>query len=259
MNKDKNANGRVKFYIDRKSFWTQAAMILMVLSAIFRLVGCWGLWDDRYYAMTQIYLPIACNLLFVLCVFLFGRKGFWISTIPVLLGVVFFTIKSLSFDSWVHTILCILLYLLVAVLYTGTVFGAIRTKWLLPPLFGLPLLYHVLVEDLAAMRNTADPVTLSDGMLEISVLCIMAALLCVGIGLKKRVPMEEAELPKIKPPVVVPPAAKPEAAAGAEPAAETPEKEPAVTPESAEPTAETPAAAEPAAEDTTPEPPADNK
>ena len=36
-------------------------------------------------------------------------------------------------------------YLLGAVLYTGTVFGIIRTKWLLVPLFGLPFLYHIFV------------------------------------------------------------------------------------------------------------------
>ena len=49
----------------------------------------------------------------------------------------------------------ILLYLAVAVIYSGTVLGFIRTKWLLPPLFGLPFLYHIFVEDLAKLRDAA--------------------------------------------------------------------------------------------------------
>ena len=206
MKTEKNEKGKTAFSIDSKSTWAQTAIILMLFSAIFRLIGSWGLWTDSYFAATQIVLPICCNLLFALCVFAFGRKGFWLSSIPVLLGVVFFVIKSFGFESWIHTVLCIVLYLLVAIIYIGTVFGVIRTKWLLPPLFGLPFLYHVLVQDLAAMQDAANPVTLSAGMLEISVLCIMAALFCTGIGLKKRKPdMAETELPKIKDPVVLPP------------------------------------------------------
>lgn len=206
MKTDAQDRGRAAFYIEKGSAWARTAVILMLMSAVFRVVGCWGLWTDSYFAATQMILPICCNLLFVLCILLFGKRGFWLSSLPVLLGVVFFVVKSFGFESWLHTVLCILLYLLVAVLYTGTVFGVIRTKWLLPPLFGLPLLYHLLVEDLQAMQDAANPVTLAAGLQEISVLCIMAALLCTGLGLKKRKPEAAgAELPKIKDPVVLPP------------------------------------------------------
>lgn len=206
MKTEKIEKGKAAFSIDSKSTWAQTAMILMLLSAIFRLIGSWGQWTDSYFAATQIVLPICCNLLFALCIFAFGRKGFWLSSIPMLLGVVFFVIKAFGFENWIHTVLCIILYLLVAIIYIGTVFGAVRTKWLLPPLFGLPFLYHVLVQDLTAMQDAANPVTLSAGMLEISVLCIMAALFCTSMGLKKRKPdMDETELPKIKDPVVLPP------------------------------------------------------
>ena len=76
---------------------------------------------------------------------------------------------------------------------SGTVTGSIGTKWLLPPLFGLPFIYHVFVEDLPALSNTAQPVTFSAGMQEMSVLCIMAALFCTGMGLKKRQPAEPGD------------------------------------------------------------------
>ena len=199
MNKN-NDTGKVKFSIDKSGFFAEGAMILLVLSAIFRVIGSWGLWTDRVYAMMMVALPVCCCLLLVLCILFFGKKGFFLSCIPVLLGVVFFVFKSLSFNSWVHTVLCILLYMVVAVVYTGTVFGWIPTKWLLPPLFGLPFLYHVIVEDLPALSNTAEPVTFAAGMQEMSVLCIMAALFCIGMGLKKR----EAAPTVIEPEVVEP-------------------------------------------------------
>ena len=210
---------RVRFYLERDSIWAQLAIIFMLVSAICRLIGVWGLWGDVFFRNTQILLPLCCNLLFALCVFFLGKRGFFLSAIPVLMGVVFFVIKSFGFGNWVHTALCILLYLAVAVIYTGTVFGLIRTKWLLPPLFGLPFLYHVCIEDVAKLNDTANPMTFAYGMQELSVLCVMIALFCVGMGLKKRKPAEPAELPKIKDPVVVPPKAE-EPAPDPAPAAE---------------------------------------
>ena len=107
-------------------------------------------------------------------------------SMPMLLGVVFFVYRSLGFESWMHTILCILLYMVVAVVYTATVFGWIRTKWLLPPLFALPFLYHVIMVDIPALSNSSVPITLADGMKEMSFLGIMLALFCVSMALKKR-------------------------------------------------------------------------
>ena len=115
-----------------------------------------------------------------------GKRLFSLTFIPVLLGVVFFIIKALGFDSIIHTILCILLYLLVAMLYTGTVFGVIRTKWLLVPLFGLPFLYHILVEDRNTLLANENAMSLAEWLPEISVLCIMLALLFITFAMKKR-------------------------------------------------------------------------
>ena len=188
-----NDNARVKFFIDKTGFFAEGAMILLVLAAIFRFIGCWGMWVDRIPAMMQIALPVCSCLLLMLCVLLLGKKGFFLSFIPVLLGVVFFVYRSLFFDNMVHTVLCILLYMVVAVVYTATVFGWIRTKWLLPPLFGLPFLYHLIVEDLPALNQGAQTLKFTDGMQEMSVLFIMAALFCIGMGLKKR-PVEPKEI-----------------------------------------------------------------
>lgn len=184
---------KLRYYVERQGFFCQAAVILMLLSAVFRLIGCWGLWGDGFFAATQIVLPLACNLLFLLCLLLLGRRLFSATVLPVLLGVVFFIIKSFSFDSWLHTVLCILLYLLVAVLYTATVFGVLRTKWLLVPLFALPFVYHIFVEDMPAL--SAGEMTFASGMQEMSVLCVMLSLLCTAFAMKKR-PPEEVKQPK---------------------------------------------------------------
>ena len=205
MDKKEKTAPRAKFYVEQQHWAVQTAIIFMALSAVFRIVGCWGRWDDAFFAATQIALPLMCNILFILCLILLGKKALWTTAGPVIMGVVFFIIKSFTFESWLHTVLCILLYLLVAVLYTGTVFGFIRTKWLLLPLFGLPFLYHIFVEDLAALRDTANPVTLSAGLQEMSVLCVMLALFFTAIAMKKKKPQTEVELPKMKAPKVIAP------------------------------------------------------
>lgn len=189
--KTKNTH-KVKFYVERESFWVQAAVILMLLSAAFRLIGCWGLWGDSFYAATQIALPLICNVLFILCILLPGKRFFGATALPFLLGVVFFIIKSFSFDSWLRTVLCIMLYLLAAVLYTATAFGVLRTKWLLVPLFALPFVYHIFVEDVPALRS--GELSFSAGMQEMSVLCVLLALLSTVFAMKKNrpdVPMEK--------------------------------------------------------------------
>lgn len=205
MNETATKKERVKFFVEKQSIWVQAAVIFMALSAVFRLVGCWGLWEDGFFAATQIALPLCCNLLFILCILLLGKKLFCLTSIPVLLGVVFFIIKAFTFDSWLHTTLCILLYILVAVLYTGTAFGFIRTKWLLVPLFALPFLYHVFIEDLAKLRDPVNPLTFAAGMQEMSVLSVMLCLLFTALAMKKQKPEKEVELPKMKAPKVIVP------------------------------------------------------
>ena len=187
---------RVKFYTERNSFGVQAMIILMALSIAFRLIGCWGLWNDRSFALAQIALPIGSALLLMVFVWLFGRRALWMTFVPVILGAVFFIIKSLGFESTIHTVLCILLYAAVIALYSGTVFGLIQTKWILVALFGLPFLYHIFIEDLPVLGDTANPVSFSGGMQEMSVLCIMLGLFCLSISMKKSM-VEPIHLPRI--------------------------------------------------------------
>lgn len=196
---------KIRFWVDKKSFLIQAAVILMALSAVFRLIGCWGLWSDPFFAATQIVLPLCCNLLFIVCLLLFGKRAFSLTCVPLLAGIVFFIIKAFTFDSWIHTVLCLCLYIGISVLYVLAVFGSAKIRYLLAPIFGLVFLYHVFVEDLAALRDVQNPVTLSAGMQEMSVLCIILAMLFVSLAMKRVKPEEQPELPKMRAPKVIAP------------------------------------------------------
>lgn len=210
--------GKIRFYVEKNSWLVQASVILMVLSLAFRLAGSVGRWWDELYAVTQILLPALCNVLFVLCLLLLGKRFFAATAVPVLLGLVFFMIRIFDMQlGTLHSVLCLLLYIAVGVLYTATVFGRIRTKWLLVPLFALPFIYHVAVEDAAVIR--AGEMSFAYCMQELSVLCIMLSLFFSSLAMKKkptRPAIEDMELPKMDAPKVIVPGAAGEAQPGAE-------------------------------------------
>ena len=239
---------RAKFYVDRKSHFVHDAVLFMLLSAIFRMVGCWGQWTDKFFVITQILLPIGSALLFVLILRFLGDKALSLTILPVLAGAAFFVIRALGFENMLQAVLCIALCVLVVVLYMLTVIGVIRTKWILASLFAAALGYRVFVEDLMALRDTENPVLFAEGMLELSLICILLGLMFTALALKKRKLLEEANLPKIKDPVVIKPQkpAKPETAAVPAKPADSPAKPAAPAAASPAKPAESPAQTAPA-------------
>lgn len=181
-------NEKIRYSVSRKNFFVWLSAALMALSALCRFFGYWGFWSNQtaQFNIFQIALPILCNILFAVIVIYAGRRFFSLTFIPVMLGVMFFIIKAFGFDSILHTVLCICLYLAVAFIYTATVFGVIRTKWLLAPLFGLPLTVHIFVLDKDMFAPSGTAVQLNEWLPEMSVLCIMAALLCICFAMKRR-------------------------------------------------------------------------
>ena len=162
------------------------SVALMLLCATLRGVYYFGkslspleLW---VYSVT---VTVAC-LLFAVFVIGFGRSRPRLILIPVALGVFFFIVKAFSFESLVHTVLCVILYTAVLVIFSLTLLSVIPTKRLLYPLFGLPLLYHIFVEDMKLYVLAAPPVPFFEWLPEISVLCIMAALLSLSLALEKK-------------------------------------------------------------------------
>ncbi len=167
---------------DWKDPWALAAMGFMLLSLIVRLVyyipeGLTGF--DWWVYMA---IPGFATAWLALALPLWGKRTLLPTCISVFGGVFYFIVKAFTFPHWWHTALCICLYLAVLVLYSLTVTGIIPTKKLLYPLFGLPLAFHIFVED---MINYFIPrVPLWYILPEISVLCIMAGLLCLTFAMK---------------------------------------------------------------------------
>ncbi len=138
--------------------------------------------------LLHVLLPVLANGLFLAGILLgrrFPKLPIPMTVAAVAVGVTFFLLKAASFSP-LHRMLCTVLYLAVLFLYTLTVTGVIPTKKLLYPLFGLPLLYHIFVEDLRYYVLVDPPVPVWEWMPEISVLCIMAALFSLTFAMRRR-------------------------------------------------------------------------
>lgn len=172
---------RSVYYLPRLGVLGVLAMVFMALSGIVRIIWAAGEDLDGVTFWFQVVLPLISNVSFLAIVARDRRDRLYRTAIPVWLGCVFFAQKALGFPSALHTVLCLLLYALVALLYTATVTGRVGTQRLLIPLFGLPMLYHIFVED---PEKLSWP--LHECLPELSVLCCMAALLCLSLAMKKR-------------------------------------------------------------------------
>ena len=163
------------------------SVLLMLGSAVIRIVWAAGEqgMSSGFFWM-QIVLPVAACVLFILMVLADRKDRLYRTAVPVWMGCIFFAVKAFGFPSAVHMVLCLLLYTLVAVLYTATVTGRIPTQVPLWFLFGLPLLYHLLVED---PQKLGWP--LHDWLPEVSVLCCMGGLLCVSLAMRRHLPAPE--------------------------------------------------------------------
>lgn len=157
------------------------SVLLMLGSAVIRIVWAAG---EREMSpglfWPQVVLPVAACALFVLIVLVDRKDRLYRTAVPVWMGCIFFAVKAVGFPSVLHMVLCLLLYSLVAVLYTATVTGRVPTQVPLWFLFGLPLLYHLLVED---PRKLGWP--LHDWLPEVSVLCCMAGLLSISLAMRR--------------------------------------------------------------------------
>lgn len=130
-------------------------------------------------------LPVSAAVIFLIGMILGGKWAKAAAVVATVLGVTFFILKAFSFTP-LHQALCTILYLAVLCLFISTILGWLPTKKQLYPLFGLPLIYHIVVEDTQLYFFADPPVPVWDWMPEISVLCIMAGLLCLSIALKTR-------------------------------------------------------------------------
>lgn len=170
--------------LSRKHPAAMTACGLMAAAAIIRLIYFVPTEMSPFVFGVHLILPVAAAILFVVGTMLEGKWFRILSVGVVTLGIAFFIAKAFADFSPLHRNLCTLLYITVITVYTLTVTGIVPTKKLLYPLFGLPLLYHIFVEDTQYYFFADPPVPFREWLPEISVLCIMAALFCQAIAMK---------------------------------------------------------------------------
>ena len=178
---------KTRFYVEKTSFWVEGMVILMVLAAAFQVVGCWGLWSDPFFVATQIALPALSFLLFALLVSLLGKKALWLSALPVLGAIGFYALRFWNAGDMIVTVAGIVFCALALVLYLGTVFHLIRTKWLLVVLFAIPFGYRAFYRDVKLLQDLDHPVSFAAGMQEMSLLCVVLGLFLLSLGMRKYV------------------------------------------------------------------------
>ena len=120
---------KIRFYVAKTGFWAQSAAVLLVLAAVFQLLACWGQWGDQNVLLMQIVLPTASFLCFALLLILCGRSTLWLTAIPFLAGAFFFVSQVWYSDNRLLLMMVLVYCVVAAVLYLGTVFSIIRTKW----------------------------------------------------------------------------------------------------------------------------------
>lgn len=174
---------RMDVTIPRRHPMAFAACGFMAVSAAVRLWHYLAQPVTAEVFWVHLFLPTLAAAVFLAGMALGGRYAKGGVAASVVLGVAFFILKAFDFALW-HQILCTLLYLGVLVLTLLTLSGRLPTKKLLYPLFSLPLAYHIVVEDTQKYFFARPPVPVWQWMPEISVLCIMAGLLCLSFALQ---------------------------------------------------------------------------
>ena len=203
---EKEAKKQRGFYVEKGSFFVHAAVILLALAMAARLLGTMALWSDAFKFATMIALPVISALLYILFILLLGRIALWSTILPVLGGAGFFILSATSGTDQLRMIICIVLAFVAAFVYTATLAGMIRTKWLNVIVFTLILAYQIIFLAIPAFSDQKDPISFADGMTLLSSICIILAMVFASLAIRRRkVPKEAAELPKIKDPVVIKP------------------------------------------------------
>lgn len=216
------------YYVEKGSFFAHASVTILLLSMAARLLGTMNLWyGEMMQLLVQVLLPVGCSVLFIVFILLLGRIALWSTILPVLGGAAFFILSVINSELGWPMFVCIALAFLAAFIYTATLSGLIRGKWLLVLVFALILAYQIIFRAIPVFSNTQEPVSFVDGMTMLSSLGIVLAMLLASISFRRKKSVkEEPELPAIKDPVPAKPSetenAESPVAPEAAPAAEAP-------------------------------------
>ena len=200
----------VKFYLNPKNFFTIAAAVCMILAAACRCIGIIPQIQvlSKNEMVELLALPMAACLLYAASIAFCGEKNVWLSIIPVIFGVMFFILRLFTNENIsgqplgrMSILLKLLLYVTVTVIYTATVTGSLRTKYIQTAVIFLLFACHAGMEVYPAVKLLGQSLTWSSVLLEAGILFIMLGLLFASLGLKKAVPADPDAGRKIAPPI----------------------------------------------------------
>ncbi len=133
---------RVHFYVSRKNVLTWLMALCLVGSAVARIVfACMKGTGEEFNMWSQILLPVAATLLYVLIVLLDGKEHFYKTAIPVWMMCIFYAIQPHLFiggNPMMLALYCAVL-MFCAVLYTIISAGRVPSPWFLLIIFGVGL------------------------------------------------------------------------------------------------------------------------
>ncbi len=152
---------RVHFFVSRKNVLTWLMALCLVGSAVARIVitGVKGIGYSQE-VWSQIVLPVAATLLFVLIALINGKEMFYKTAIPVWMLGLYFAVRPHAliagpFEMSLY-IICIFFF---CIMYTAITSGKIRYAWLLLPMFAAPLAaiayYYSIAGDLRSVMLVA--------------------------------------------------------------------------------------------------------
>ena len=128
------------FYVSYKNILTWLMALCMVCSAVARILDVGGKGPDLW---SQIVLPVAACLLYVVIALMFGKENFYKTAIPVWMICVYYFTVFADFDFTHYRTMIVVLYaivlLFIAVLYTQITAGKERLTLALIPLQVVPL------------------------------------------------------------------------------------------------------------------------
>ena len=171
------------FYLDRKSSLAGVASTCMVMSAIFCIFGSIQGSATMLDLLLKFLFPVVTAVLYLLCIALLGKTAFWVSSFPVVMWCGYAIFNSFNASNKIFTVVMIIIYVILAVVYCCTLFGAIRTKWLGAVLFLLPALFSIFVLDwpvIVGKRST----TFSAIMLGMSSITVLIGIAFALLGLR---------------------------------------------------------------------------
>ncbi len=131
---------RIHLYVSRKNVLTWLMALCLVGSAVARIViPCVKGTGENFEVWSQIVLPVAATLLFVLITLINGKEFFYKTAIPVAMMAIYYAIRphGIITNGFVLGMyyVCLVFFVLAYILLTS---GRIRFPWLLMILFSLP-------------------------------------------------------------------------------------------------------------------------